>query len=104
MTWLEASGPLLGVFAPLDLAERSISLEPGDLLLFYTDGVTDAQAPSGERFGDARLLGTVEASRGGTAAEIVSALRDAYHRFQARMPAADDVTIVAIRRNLPRRG
>jgi sigma-B regulation protein RsbU (phosphoserine phosphatase) len=99
ITLLDASGPLLGVFAPLDLAEQTIGMGPGDLVLLYTDGVTDAQAPSGERFGDARLLETVEGSRGGSAADVVAAVRDACHQFQAEMSAADDVTIVAIRRN-----
>lgn len=98
ITWLEASGPLLGAFARLDLEERTIALAPGDLVLLYTDGVTDARAASGERFADDRLLDAVDASRGGTAAEVVEAVCDAYHRFQADEPAADDVTIVALRR------
>lgn len=102
IAWLEASGPLLGAFARLDLAECSIALAPGDLVLLYTDGVTDTQAPSGERFGDERLVDAVRASRGRTAAQVVAAVRDAYHEFQGEMPAADDVTIVAIRRNPPR--
>ena len=50
--WLEASGPLLGAYRRLDLTECTIALEPGDLVLLYTDGVTDAQAADGERFGE----------------------------------------------------
>jgi serine phosphatase RsbU (regulator of sigma subunit) len=99
IAWLEGSGPLLGAFATLDLAECSVTLAPGDLVLLYTDGVTDARAASGERFGDDRLVEALSASRGGAAAEVVDAVCDAYHRFQGAMPAADDVTIVAIRRN-----
>ena len=98
ITWLEGSGPLLGAFTRLDLVEQTIRLAPGDLVLLYTDGVTDAQASSGERFGDERLLEAVEAARGGTAAEVVDAVCGAYHGFQAEQPNADDVTLLAIRR------
>jgi sigma-B regulation protein RsbU (phosphoserine phosphatase) len=102
ITWLEGSGPLLGAFANIELAECSTVLAPGDLVLLYTDGVTDARAPGGERFGDDRLVNALDASRDGTAADVVEAVCDAYHRFQADEPAADDVTLVAIRR-APRR-
>ena len=60
--------------------------------------MTDAQASSGERFGDERLLAAVEAARGGTAAEVVDGVCGAYHDFQAEQPNADDVTLLAIRR------
>jgi sigma-B regulation protein RsbU (phosphoserine phosphatase) len=99
---MPVAGSLLGAFASLDLADCEVTLEPGDLILLYTDGVTDARGPSGERFGDERLLETVESARAGTAAEVISAVSDAYHRFQADMPAADDVTLVAVRRALAR--
>ncbi len=100
--WLEAAGPLLGAYRRLDLVESSIVLAPGDLVLLYTDGVTDAQASNGERFGDARMLAAVRSASGQAAADVVDAVCDAYHGFQGAMPAADDVTMVAIRR-LPRR-
>jgi sigma-B regulation protein RsbU (phosphoserine phosphatase) len=100
--WLEASGPLLGAYGRLDLTECSITLAPGDLVLLYTDGVTDAQAASGERFGENRLVEAVQSSPTSSAADVVGTVCDAYHQFQGQMPAADDVTMVAIRR-LPRR-
>jgi hypothetical protein len=103
ITWLEASGPLLGAFARLDLIEFTLAMAPGDLVLLYTDGVTDMQAPHGGRFGDDRLVDVVTASRGESAAGMVAAVRDAYRAFQGEMPSADDVTIVAIKRN-PARG
>jgi len=101
--WLEASGPLLGAYRRLDLTECTIALEPGDLVLLYTDGVTDAQAADGERFGEDRLVEAVRSAPSRAAADVVGAVCDAYHLFQGEMPAADDVTMVAIRR-LPRRG
>ena len=100
--WLDVAGPLLGAYRRLDLAECSVALDPGDLVLLYTDGVTDAQAADGERFGDARLVEAVRSAPSPAAADVVGAVCDAYHLFQGEMPAADDVTMVAIRR-LPRR-
>ena len=101
--WLEPAGPLLGAYRRLDLTECSIALAPGDLVLLYTDGVTDAQAAGGERFGEARLVEAIRSAPSPAAEDVVGAVCDAYHRFQGEMPAADDVTMVAVRR-LPRRG
>jgi sigma-B regulation protein RsbU (phosphoserine phosphatase) len=102
--WMTASGPLLGAFASLDLVPCEVSLAPGDLVLLYTDGVTDARAASGERFGDDRMLEVVEAARGGSAQDLLDAIVVATRAFQGDMPAADDVTIVAIRREGRRTG
>jgi sigma-B regulation protein RsbU (phosphoserine phosphatase) len=96
--WLEGSGPLLGAFGRLDLGECGVSLAAGDLVLLYTDGVTDARAANGERFGDDRLLAVVERERRGSARDVVDALAAAIRDFAGVEPAADDVTIVAIRR------
>jgi sigma-B regulation protein RsbU (phosphoserine phosphatase) len=95
---LGEAGPLLGAFSRLGLAESTDALDPGDLVLFYTDGVTDAQAPSGERFDDDRLLETIEAARGASANDLVGAIREAVDGFRAGVEPPDDVTIVAIRR------
>ena len=96
--WLEGSGPLLGAFGRLDLGECVVGLSAGDLVLLYTDGVTDARAANGERFGDDRLLAVVERERRGSARDVVDALAAAISEFVGEEPAADDVTIVAIRR------
>ena len=101
--WLSGSGPLLGAFGRLDLSECVTDLDEGDLVVLYTDGVTDARAVSGERFGDDRLVSVVEASRAGRPVDVVAALAGAVRDYQKGMPPADDVTIVAIRR-LPVKG
>ena len=99
---LGEAGPLLGVFGAIDLPQSAIDLAPGDLVLLYTDGVTDTQGPDGDRFGDDRLLAVLEATRGRTAQEVIDAVRDAVLAFQGHVEPADDVTIVAVRR-APRR-
>jgi hypothetical protein len=96
---IEGGGPLLGAFDPLGLDETQIRLRPGDRLVLYTDGVTDAQGPTGERFGLERLLATLEAARTGTAHDLVAAVRDAEEAFRDGGTCADDVTIVAVGRH-----
>jgi sigma-B regulation protein RsbU (phosphoserine phosphatase) len=100
--WLSDAGVLLGAFTDLGLTECVTDLAEGDLVVLYTDGVTDARAASGERFGDDRLVSIVEAHRTHPPADVVVALADAVRDHQTGMPPADDVTILAIRR-LPRR-
>ncbi len=95
---LEGAGPLLGMFGSLGLVERTVVLAPGDLILLYTDGITDAQGPSGDRFGDDRLLAALEATRGASAQGVVDRLRDDVNGFQGNVEPADDITIVALRR------
>ena len=95
---LLGAGPLIGAFPTLEIPEIATDLAPGDLVLFYTDGVTDARDPAGERFEEQRLFAAVESARGGTAQDVVDAVAAAMERFQGPAEPADDVTIVAIRR------
>jgi sigma-B regulation protein RsbU (phosphoserine phosphatase) len=97
--WLTGSGPLLGAFPSLGLVPCELTLAPGDLVLLYTDGVTDARAASGERFGDDRLIAAVEGARDGTARDLVNGVVAATRAFQGDMPPADDVAMVALRRD-----
>ena len=92
------SGSLLGAFQALNLNETVTDLAHGDVAVFYTDGVTDATSPDGDRFEDARLLEAIEAARGGSASDMVESIRGAVDRFGAGSIPADDITIVAIGR------
>jgi serine phosphatase RsbU (regulator of sigma subunit) len=98
ITCLLGSGPLIGAFPTLDVPEVGADLEPGDLVLLYTDGVTDARSAEGERFDEWRLFEAVESVRGGSAQEVVDAVSGAVGQFQGLVEPADDITIVAIRR------
>jgi phosphoserine phosphatase RsbU/P len=96
--WLDGAGPLVGAFERVDVPVISATLEPGDLALLYTDGITDARSPTGERFDEWRLLESLDGSRGGTAQQVIADLSDRVCAFQEPAPPADDITIVAIRR------
>lgn len=96
------AGVLLGAFASIEPPEVAIVLAPGDRLFFYTDGATDTVGTDGGRFGDERLLATLEAARDGTAQDLVAAVRDALERFRGTVEPADDLTLVAVGRRARR--
>jgi phosphoserine phosphatase RsbU/P len=95
---LEAGGTILGLVDAPAGGNRTIELGAGDLLLLYTDGVTDATAPDGRRFGPERLRAAVGAIRGVSATEVVDALIAEIDRFAGGTDQADDLTLLAIRR------
>ncbi|MDE3090383.1 MAG: SpoIIE family protein phosphatase, partial [Chloroflexota bacterium] len=98
VTTLKGHGMALGVFAGISLDEHTIDLEPGDVLLMYTDGVTDAFNAQEEEFGAARLADLVgeqaHLSVERMTEEIVRALKD----FAGEGVQFDDVTMVALKR------
>jgi serine phosphatase RsbU (regulator of sigma subunit) len=79
--------------------ERELILEPGDLLLLYTDGVTDACNLAQEEFGLQRLRNLVATCGELGAQETLDCINGAVSRFVGDAPATDDITMVVIRRN-----
>jgi sigma-B regulation protein RsbU (phosphoserine phosphatase) len=75
--------------------DSELRLAAGDLLLAYTDGLTEAMRPDGTLFGEERLCAAVLAARRGSPAEIVRAILDAVAAWRNRQE--DDVTVVAMR-------
>ncbi|MDQ1349523.1 MAG: SpoIIE family protein phosphatase, partial [Acidobacteriota bacterium] len=74
------------------------AVAPGDLILGYSDGVTEAQAPDGELFGDERLVRVLSAARGGPEA-IIQQVLEAIAEFTRGADPYDDITLVAIARD-----
>ena len=97
---LERTGLVLGVDEDAVYTQATVQLEPGDCVLLYTDGVTDAalDATPDERFGHGRLHALVEAHHRAPAAALVAALDQALQRYIGPAGPFDDVTVVAIRR------
>jgi phosphoserine phosphatase RsbU/P len=95
---LPAGGRLLGLMEPATGADQTADLSPGDLVLLYTDGVTDAVNPAGERFGAERLRVAVEDARGESAHDVVAAVLASVDAFAGTAEPADDLTLVGIRR------
>lgn len=88
--------PIAGIDPTIDYALAETRLGSGDLLLLYTDGVTEAMNPRDELFGEARLLATLAAAPGG-AAGAIDAVREAMKHFCDGRPPSDDVTLLALR-------
>lgn len=97
--WIPGGGPLLGVFGRLDLAPLSAEIRPGERLVLYTDGITDAKAPNGGRFGDERLRHAIRDSCDGHAEDTCRSVIDGVLRFQGDAEPADDLALLVLRRN-----
>jgi sigma-B regulation protein RsbU (phosphoserine phosphatase) len=79
-------------------ARQRPDLAPGDALVLYTDGVTDALNGEGEMFGDDRLREVITARLGCSAAATIGAICGALAAFTGGAEPADDVTVVVVRR------
>jgi sigma-B regulation protein RsbU (phosphoserine phosphatase) len=96
--YLREGGPVLGVAQDGVYEERAIVIAPGDLMVLYTDGVTETFAESGEEFGLDRLIELVKANRKKTAAEIEDLIYKAVTEFASAKHVFDDLTMVIIKR------
>ncbi|MEQ1859328.1 MAG: GAF domain-containing SpoIIE family protein phosphatase [Chthoniobacteraceae bacterium] len=76
----------------------TIELEPGDCLLLYTDGITEAVDAQGDEFGLQRVIDTIIATANEGAAEMIARLTDDVRAFIGPHPQPDDITIIAIRK------
>lgn len=95
---LHQGGLLLGVFEDPRLEEGMVVLAPGDRVILYTDGVTEARSPSGEFFGEERLNDELRAlSKDLSAEEIALSLRETVRAFSQSDELEDDMTVVVLR-------
>ncbi len=95
---LPGGGMILGILPMASYQEDRSRMEPGDVLVLYSDGVTEAADPQGDDFGEQRLGELVSSLRDRPAGEIVTAIHDAVTAFTQGAPAADDITVVVARR------
>jgi PAS domain S-box-containing protein len=89
-------GTLLGVEAEPVIEPVALALAAGDTLVLFTDGVVDARAESGERFGEERLWAAVDAAAGGTAEAVAGAVDQAVAEFEPDVQR-DDRAILVLR-------
>lgn len=95
---LTAADIMLGFDDSWTFQQQSVQVQPGDFVVFFTDGVTEAISPTRERFEEARLRALLLAHRDQPAAEIVQAIRAVLEDFGAGLAPADDITLVIARR------
>ena len=88
----------LGMIAGTSYSQTAVQLELGDLLLLYTDGISEACDESGEQLGLERLLSVAQDLPVESAAAAGQALVAAIERFRGSVPPADDETVLALER------
>jgi sigma-B regulation protein RsbU (phosphoserine phosphatase) len=94
---LETGGLLLGPFADAAYTEKQVPLVPGDLLVLYTDGVTEAYRDDAGEFGIERLKQVVEAGAGSSAREICESIAEVVRAFRGDERIPDDLTVMVVR-------
>jgi serine phosphatase RsbU (regulator of sigma subunit)/putative methionine-R-sulfoxide reductase with GAF domain len=105
--WVKGNGSIekltrtavaLGVMEQPSMQERTISLEVGDNLLLYTDGLTEAFSPDGNLFGDSRLMDALISIQKHTADEVLVLVEHRLNEFIETVPLGDDLTMLSVKR------
>jgi len=99
MEQLAAGGLPLGIMSDAEFREGRTQLRPGDVLVVYSDGVSEAVNPHGEEFGPTRLYEVVARNLDASASGIRDRIESAVTKFCQGTPAADDITLVIVKRN-----
>jgi serine phosphatase RsbU (regulator of sigma subunit) len=94
---LKAVGTALGILPGLSYKEESRKFGVGDMLAIYSDGVTEAESPDGEEYGENRLADLLADNRGVNAEDLVELVLQALDDWTGGTPAVDDVTLVIVR-------
>ncbi len=95
---LHGDGMALGVLPNIEVASQSIHLHPGDTLLFYTDGVTEAMNEDYDEFGMERLRLTAVTHQNESAPAIMNAITAAIRGHAGGTPQFDDITLIVMKR------
>ncbi|MGQ9663112.1 MAG: PP2C family protein-serine/threonine phosphatase [Kiritimatiellia bacterium] len=95
---LSVTVPALGLFPyPERPQTRTVALHNGDLILLFTDGLTEASSSDGEEFGLARVVEVAANWRAASASAIVEKLYEAVRQFREEEPQQDDITMVVVK-------
>jgi serine phosphatase RsbU (regulator of sigma subunit) len=93
---IEPPGKALGVFPDPELGDRTVHLEAGDAVVFYTDGIIEARGPDGSFFGEERLLNVLGSCAGLDAPSLAEKLRNVVMAF-GEGPQRDDLAVLVLR-------
>jgi serine phosphatase RsbU (regulator of sigma subunit) len=95
---LAARGIVLGAFNDIPLEEHQIGVAPDDLIVFYTDGVSEAMNSRGQMFGQERLRSILMDNASGSADQVCQAVLKALENFTGDTPPSDDMTLLVAKR------
>ncbi|MBT9330719.1 GAF domain-containing protein [Acidipila sp. 4G-K13] len=94
---IKAEGFPLGMFPNAEYEEFSLATQPGDSLIFFSDGIPDAQNSAGEMYGNERLIACVRKNHQKSASKIAEAIIGEVAKFQGKRERFDDETVVVLR-------
>lgn len=94
---LDAGGPVVGLLRNLIYEEQTIELQSGDLLIAYTDGISEAMTVDDDEWGEENMVAAAQAACSGSAQSIVACIFQAADTFTAAAPQHDDMTLLVMR-------
>ncbi|MGK7903920.1 MAG: PP2C family protein-serine/threonine phosphatase [Hormoscilla sp.] len=94
---LPSTGPAVGMMPKMKFGIQQVQLEPGDILISYTDGVTEAKSPEGKLFTDKRLRELIE-NQAASASELLERIKSSLFAYMDDAPQFDDITMLAVHR------
>ncbi|MGD8374622.1 MAG: SpoIIE family protein phosphatase [Acidobacteriota bacterium] len=95
---LRTGGMILGILADAAFASEEVTLANGDVLVTFSDGITESQNEAEEEYGDERLIEVVRENRAETAERIREAIHESVETFMGTAPQFDDVTLTVLKR------
>jgi sigma-B regulation protein RsbU (phosphoserine phosphatase) len=90
-------GMAVGIMEGITFSERAVGLKKGDIIVFYTDGVSEAKDIKGNEFKIERLIDIVKLCRDLSAREIVDSILRELKNFHGKAPQHDDITVIAVK-------
>jgi sigma-B regulation protein RsbU (phosphoserine phosphatase) len=84
------------MFSEAEYQSTRVQVEPGDFLVIYTDGVSEASNNQNELFEEARLRTIIESFKGATVEELGDTIREGMRAFTEGAPQSDDITILVV--------
>jgi sigma-B regulation protein RsbU (phosphoserine phosphatase) len=96
---LESGGLILSVMEDFPYEEGVVQFDPGDLLVIYSDGITEASNENEEQYGEGRLEEVLRGSLGLPASELIKKITSSVKEFVGGRPQSDDMTVVVVRRD-----
>jgi len=94
---LSATGMAIGVVPDAEYTSNTVVLEPGDVMVLYTDGITEAENAAQEMYGEERLREAIAGARTLSATAIMDAILASVHGFTGSNPQSDDITLMVVR-------
>ena len=94
---LERGGPIVGLFESATYEEERLRLNPGDWLIIFSDGISEAMSATGDEYGEARIIDCVQSHKALDPPRLLEALFADVRDFTRGAPQSDDITAMVLR-------